>query len=440
MKRILWCAALALGVVVLAFATDQGTLQVLSVLGAVGMLGMATSISEIRQDTTPANRLVRGVSNRLSKFRSSEFALDTVFRRLSARNDTSAKAILHEWQEDDEIPYADTVDGATVAGAAAGSVAVTVDNGARWLADDLIYCPDNATTPGKTLWIASKSTNVLTVYAVDGVSDTAFGTVPAFADAEKFKRMGNAKEEKSNASDSRATMPADFSNQCETQDAVLGISAIRLLSDNYTREHDWERSEDNTLWDFRRKTEANAVFGNRGAIADPSTGKTRHFQDGLVRYFSTNDLNYTTGSLTEAQMIGFMRTVFSGNNGSNTRLLFSCPALTEDLHKVLASTTTLRGTRDETVMGIVATGIKYAQYKLMIIDWQNGENLGKTNYGLIIDPANAGYRPYRTMQRKNVSDADVDGRDVQWIETQCVEVTKEKTHAVMRDTATDSFG
>ena len=43
------------------------------------------------------------------------------------------------------------------------------------------------------------------------------------------------------------------------------------------------------------------------------------------------------------------------------------------------------------------------------------------------------------MKIKDVTDKDVDGRDQQWQEEATIEVRKEKTHAVIRDTATDSF-
>lgn len=398
----------------------------------------STLVGDLTDQNTPSDHKVRDVSNDLTYLRPSRYPMDTILRRMDTKKGAArATQVKVEWEEDESIPRADTVNGITTAGSSGASKAIVVDNGARWRKDDLIYLPDNATAPGAILYVAGVSGDTLTTYLVtDG--GTSHGTVPALADAEALKRMTNAKSEQSNASDSRATMPAQLFNYCGIIDAVVSESGTKAATKNYTVD-DRTRSEKNTLYDLRQSAEYNAIFGDRAVITDPTSGKKRHFSGGITRFLSTNDLTYTAGSLTEANLIDFMRQLFSGNSGSDQRLWFATPNQVAEIDKILASSSTLRGTRDEHVLGVLANGIKSSFGKCLLLNHQGLAEMGKTNYGLIVDPAHLRRRPLRPMTKKVIGDNDVDGKSWQWIEECTIEVRYEATHAVVRDTATDSF-
>jgi hypothetical protein len=407
----------------------------LSLLG----FGLGTTYaSDLTDAGTPSDHKIRDVSMDLTWLRPSRYPLDTILRRADVKRGMKrAKQIKVEWEEDDTLPRADAVNGATGAGAAGASVAVTVDNGSYWRKDDLVYLPDNGTSPGGVLWVAGVSGNVITVYFVTP-GGTSFGTVPALADNEVLKRMSNAKHEHANASDSRVTYPGTLYNYTQIFDAVVAVSGTKLATENYT-EADMARSEKQSLYDLRQTAEYSSIFGDRALITDPTSGKQRSFMGGITYYLSSNDLTYTAGSLTEANLIDMMRQLFSGNAGSDIRYWFPTPNQTAEIDKVLASTSTLRGTRDEKQLGVRCKSITSSFGKVFLFNHQGLAEMGKTNWGLIIDPAHVRRRPLRPMKTKQIEDNDVDGKAEQWIEEVSQEVRYEATHAVVRDTATDSF-
>src|SRR5690606_17435751 len=100
---------------------------------------------------------------------------------------------------------------------------------------------------------------------------------------------------------------------------------------------------------------------------------------------------------------------------------------------------TLQSSRGERVLGVEATRVHSTFGDVMLINHPGLALLGKVNWGLILDPANIRRVPLIDMKTKNVQDNDVHGKEKQWYEVATIEVHKEKTHAVVRDTATDGF-
>jgi len=408
------------------------------------LLGQVTSVEDITEQSTPDEHKVRDVSMTLSKLRPDVFTLDTIMRRMEASNNgmptEDASAVKIEWEEDDVIPYKTTVDGATTAGSPGDPVTVTVDDQNVIKPADQIYLPENSTDSGAILLAESVSGNDVTVRRVDQeTSESSYGTVPALADGEKLRVSSRAKTEQDTASVAQGTMPNQLYNYTQILDAVVSASNTRMATENYT-EADWDRNRNNNLFELRRKIENAAVFGNRGIYTHPTTGKQIQMMGGIVRYLESNDLTYSMGSLTEGNLIDFAQQMFSGNNGSRLRWWFSTPNQTAEIDKILIDSGTLQSTRDENVLGVEATRIHSSFGDFMLINNQNFAEMGKTNYGLILDPMNFRRRTLRNMTiNRNVQDNDIDGRADQWIEEFTVEVRKESTHGVVRDSSTDSF-
>lgn len=429
--KMLRIALAVIGCLLLVFVLPW---SVASLAGSTILFG--TVITDATQTNTPSAHLPPDMSITLTKYRPDLFPMDTIMRRLDTkRSVVRAKQRKVEWEEVGYIPRGDAANGASGAGASGAAVTFTVDNGGYFRKDDLLYLPDNATAPATTLLVTAVSGNDLTVRAI---GSSAYGTVPAIADNEVVKRLGNAKEEFSDASASRAMTPSQFYNYTEIFDAVVGVSGTRKATQNYG-EHDFSRMQGDAMFDFRYSLELTGIFGKRSIIPDANSQKTRTTMGGIVSYLSSNDLNYTAGSLTEANLIDFCKQIFSGNAGAKVRLLFTTPNLTAEIDKILISSSTLQSTRDEKVLGVSATRIHSTFGDLMLINHYGLEEMGKSNWGLVVDPQNVRRRPMRPMTTKDVTDKNKDGEAKQWLEECSLEVRYEKTHAVVRDTATDSF-
>lgn len=436
---------LALGLALLACmaATSWIGIAGVSWLALPLVLG-ATQISDMTETSTPDEHQPRDVSMTLAKLRPDVFTLDTIMRRMEASSNgmptKPAKQIKVEWEEDDTIEYETTANGATTAGTAGNSVDIEVADSNVVKEKDTLYLPDNSNAQGCVLWASSVSGTTVTAYRVNmDNSETSFGTVPAIADGEAIKVLSRAKTEQDSASDAQGTMPAQLYNYTQILDQVVGASETRLATENYT-EDDWSRNRNNNLWEFRRKLENAQVFGERMKFTDPDSGKQVTMMGGITRFIDTNDITYSSGSLDESTVIDIAKQVFSGNNGSRLRWWFTTPNLTAELDKILIASGTLQSTRDENVLGVEATRVHTSFGDLMLINNQAFEEIGKSNYGLILDPMNVRRRTLRNMKiNRNVQANDIDGRADQWIEEATIEVRKEVTHAVTRDSATDSF-
>ena len=434
-RKHLAFAFAALAVLTLALTAYGGGLSPFAVqlagLMAGGLALGATMQTDITTDSTDEAHLVRDVSGELTYLRPDLYPMDTILRRSEInRGKKKAEQFKVEWEESDIIPRIDTVDGAATAGTGGSAKTVAVANGGRWRANDLVYLPDNATAPGAVLIVNGVSGNSLELYRVDDTD------VPALADAETLRRLGNAKEEMSKASLPRAKGVDQLYNITEISDAVIGVSGTRLETKNYTV-NDYDRAAKETLYDYRSSLEYKALFGKR---QNKLYGSTRIRTMGGITYFlQSNDLTYSAGSLAEADLIDISQAVFSGNSGSRVRLWFMTPNQTAEIAKILIKTETLSSTRKETVLGVKATRVTSPFGDLMLINHQGMEEMGKSNYGLIVDPAHIRRRPLRQMRKKDVTSPDVDGREEQWLEEATLEVRYEATHAVVRDAATDSF-
>jgi hypothetical protein len=418
-------------------------------LGVIGLLPFmlgATQVGDITEQSTPDEHLVRDVSVTLSKLRPDRFALDTVMRRMEASNTgmptEDATNTKIEWEEDDVIEYQTTLSGSTTAGNAGQSVDLTVNDSGVIRPKDMLYLPDNSNDPGAVLWVPQNgvSGTTITVYRLNmDNSESSFSTVPATSDGEDIRVLSRGKTEQDNASEAQGTMPAQLYNYCQILDQVVAASETRMATENYTEE-DWSRNRDNNLFEFRRKLENAQVFGERMELTDPDTGKDLRFMGGITSFLSTNDLNYSAGGLTEGDLITFARKIFSGNNGSQLRFWFTTPNQQEEIDKILINSSTLQSSRDENVLGVEATRLHTSFGDLMFILNQGFAEIGKTNWGLILDPANVRRRSLRNMKiNRNIQANDIDGRADQWIEECSIETRKEVTHGVVRDSSTDAF-
>jgi len=418
-------------------------------LGALALLPFmlgATQVSDITEQSTPDEHLKRDVSVTLSKLRPDRFALDTVMRRMEATNTgmptepaTNTKV---EWEEEDVIAYQTSADGSTTAGNAQQSKTITVNDNNVIRPKDMLYLPNNSSDAGAVLWVPKGGTSgtSVDVYRLNmDNSESQFGTVPAIDDNEEIRVLSRGKTEMDRASEPQGTMPATLYNYCQILDQVVSASETRMATENYTEE-DFSRNRDLNLFEFRRKLENAQVFGERMELTDPDTGKDLRFMGGITSYLSTNDLTYTSGSLTEGDLITFARKLFSGNNGSQLRFWFTTPAQQEEVDKILINSSTLQSSRDENVLGVEATRLHTSFGDLMFILNQGFEEVGKTNWGLVLDPMNIRRRTLRGMKiNEDVQDNDIDGRADQWLEEASIEVRKEMTHGVVRDNSTDAF-
>ena len=250
-------------------------------------------------------------------------------------------------------------------------------------------------------------------------------------------KITSAKEEASSRGTSVSVFPDQFFNYAFINDELVGISGTRKFTSNYGGVHDWARNQDRALLNLRRNAEIASLLSPRFR-GTPGTNELR-LSNGAANYITSNRITYTAGSLTESILLDWMNQIFWGNNGSDVRLFFPTPALALSISKILASSNGLRWDRSSNVLGVTATKIEYGNAKLMMMPSQELTEHGKTQWGIILDPANVSRVPYRELQTLKTDGSDlVDADYVRWLEEWTIQVDKETTHGIVYDSATDA--
>jgi hypothetical protein len=348
-----------------------------------------------------------------------------------------AERVKVEWATDVSYPRLDTIAASSNAGAAGATVDLTVANVSMWRIDDIIFTPQDSSTPPLLVQTVTTATNILTVRAL-GIKSTAnptgYGTVPAFAEGTIIAWLGNSKHEGFETSYSRSSTPDYDFNFCELSDTIVDITLTRKNTKNYTV-HDWNRERAKQLKEFRRSLEYKLWFGYRSEVKDPvDSSKDRWTMHGITRYI-TRTLEYdkdATGTrITEAMLVDWVASVFSGNDGSKNRILFADTWLMAELEKT--ALLNRRNLKNTVVLGVQVGYIETSFGKLGLKHHRGFNEMGKDHYGVIVDMEQIHRKELMAMERVPLAlKGQGKNKDAeQYFEQATVELRKPSTHAII---------
>lgn len=430
---LMWLVV-AVGSFASALATEVGA-------GSLSVLGAGTAIKQVSESTIPATNKVREVSLSLTYIAPSRYPLDTIRRRAAARGKmvrvpSNARNVKHEWFEADVIPRASTVNG-TVSGGSTSDT-VVVDDAYVFRKGDLAYLPDNSAAAGHILFVEAVSANglSLTVSRVNtSASEDTFQNTVAIGDGEAIYKLGPGHQEASTVGNGIGTYAVPKYNFYQIKDQVIDYSGTKRATSEYGI-NSVDLSERQALLDYRRSMEVNSIFGQR--FDGSFSSQDIRFQHGITQYITSNLITYTAGSMTEANIIDWMKQLFADNNGSAVRYWFPTPTQQTEVTKLVANSNGLRWDRDTEVLGLKCGRIKSDFGELYMFPSQELEEHGKTNWGLVLDPANVGWVTLRDLKRMDGSTPGADSTVTRWLEESTLEVNHEATHGIIYATATDS--
>jgi len=265
------------------------------------------------------------ISNVITKVRPDQFPLDTIMRKTGIVGDCPSETF--KFYSSKVRGVTDTLT-AEHTQADVKSAEIEVTNTHIWLVDDTGMFP-NITVDSKEFRFkvtAVDTTNdKITILAINGTGAAGVGTgeyVPALANASKFSRIGSAKGELDAQNTPYANFLEDTSNyvqifMCQVEES--------LIDKQHLKEVQWNINDFKTdaIYDMRRMSELTMLFGfPKYELFDPIANKTVNLMGG-ARHFITGTISYghdTAG--TNATFNSWGNSIFSGNNGSDTRLLF----------------------------------------------------------------------------------------------------------------------
>lgn len=324
--------------------------------------------------------------------------LDTMLRYAKKRKTNS---IVVEWVSVDSKPFESVTTAAwvlpeTPALDNAVNVEITVQNPSVFAKTSTILVPGingynefGVETP-KTplmLYVKKKEGAKLTVLAVNGgvIANVKARYVPSIPLGTELKRMGRAAQEKDVQTESSSVNPTKESNYIQTFKCQVDETYWMKRQDKSV---DWNKDDQNDMavFEWRQEMEATHLAGVKGITYDDSENKGDVYTaNGLIRYIGS-EYEYASTGWTKDDFVKLTKQAFTGNNGSEKRVLFMNSDLMEEISLI-----EVQDQRDITKGTEVHWGIEFTSFrtnfgKVLCIHHEQLDRLGIK--GVLIDPQN----------------------------------------------------
>jgi hypothetical protein len=199
-----------------------------------------------------------------------------------------ALSTIHEWMEDSLLPNTDSLNQTVYSPDAQNATALTVQNGVRFQAGDLVR-PDAST---EVMQVTAVAGNVITV--VRGYGATTKATL---TNGKRLFILGNAALEGADASNARFTLRARKSNFTQIFSATVEVSGSMRAARQHGIDDELEYQKQERLRELLRDLE-NCVINGVSAASNPQgTSTIRRSMNGIIRAMTTNQYVPNSGGI-----------------------------------------------------------------------------------------------------------------------------------------------
>lgn len=351
------------------------------------------------------------LSRDITQFNPDRFPLDTITREyLKKKKGAESQKVIY-YQKSTK-PFKDTLDssaqGAGSADSAPASANTASANNAvlyiwvkvmtpsTWRTKDTLVMRDlNITEVVGTgtsfksdvvFQVAEKKDTALKLVPISGMKNSLGKfIVPTFAATDVLYRLGNAMSEKAMTTEPFAVYPDEFEQYCQNFMAMIEETTFASIT---AKKPDWDMNdmEIENIYSMRGEMEASFLFGEKFEIKAGSD--TTLFTGGIVRSID-KELHYGTNGnkvLTKEQYTAWMKSLFTGNNGSKSRVLFAGAGLIEAISLLRETYKTMQNnTNMETFLGVKCTSIVSDFGTLKIVHNPILDETGWSDRGIAID-------------------------------------------------------
>lgn len=395
------------------------------------------------------NLLRPEISNVITKVRPDIFPLDTILRKVGHVGKCDSREYKFYSSAVRGVPDVLTAEH-TQADTETATISVT--NIQIWLPDDVGFFPDVLDNDGAEIRFkvvsVDNSGSTIEIVAVNGVGSGGAGSgdyLPTLPTASKFSRIGNAKGEIDAQNTPYANMPTDTYNyvqifMCQVEESLLDLQHNKEVEFNI---NDFQTD---AIYDMRRMAEMSMIFGYpQQDVFDPVAQKNVDLMGG-ARHFITKTISYFTDVAgTNATFNSWGKTIFAGNNGSYTRMLFAGNGLVEYLMNIPVIEKQLDANKTEMIAGVKFKLIETFFGDLLLRRHQAFDDVpidateSYTNYGLVLDMDNVERRirrPTETIELKLDETGQRRVKANRILEEWTVAFRNEETHAWIEGAAT----
>lgn len=426
---------------VLAFLTGMAGIKIADIV----VPGIST-VEDAKEESTLDD--INYISKKITEIRPAMTPIDTIMR--SVNDNQKIDTETYEYYKVGTKGVYDTVstaytrtdDGEEVA----ALVVSNTDN--IWSVDDTIYVPGVTGRDDKGLMLlvnkVTRATSTLSVQAVNGPDglNTKVGkrVVPTIAAGTKIYRMGKAGSELDAQTTPYTMLPEKDFNYCQIFMAQVEESNYQKMR---KKEVEWNFSDLERLnvYDMRMTEEASFLWGYRHKVFDLEGNDWKYTTGGMWRDV-TKSLEYGTGgtnrTISKTQYINWAKQIFTGNSGSEKRLMFYGGQLGASLHEIEEWQKQLQATSTEVVFGLTFKKI-VTNFGILLAYYHPLFSLyGYDDYGLVLDINNVEKRSNKLMsidelKLKESGQRNTTGNFIS--ESSCVVARYIDTHAIISPAA-----
>ena len=314
-----------------------------------------------------------------------------------------------EWNEDEAMPRLTTLSASATSAATAFGVTADI-----FRVGDLV----RITETGEAIEVTATAAGAVT--ATRSIGSVA---VASATSAAELYIVANANVEGSTLREIKYPQLVTASNYCEIVQTPFGVTGTENATKHYGGP-ELARLQAKFGIEHARTLEQIFFFGARDLN---STNK--RFCGGLKEFISTN-ITADTGGLAEADLQTFLRSGF--RYGSQRKVLFCSPKVIVAIEG-FARTNLRVNDNAAAKYGIEMKTYVSGQGTVDLVmkrDWNDSTVYG--GYAFLVDMDNVKMRPLRDVKLKeNVQAPDYDGRKDQYISEIGLQVTHERTHALL---------
>ena len=378
-----------------------GTIAIGGLIGSITgtSLAFAAAAGTTTSETSTTETIAAGsselldntISKKITELKPSANPLDTILREIGEA--TPIKSWEYEYYYVDQKGITDTIKtafSATNGSAPENTVHEIYINAPHiWNVDDNIMFVDVLNSADKPLVLhiveTTPSASRLTVLPLNGNGTNGFD-LPALAQGKTIVRIGNAKAEMDVQTAPYQAYPQKTSNFCQIHMAQIEESIYAAL---HEKEVKWDLNDHRlqALYDLRRSMELTSLFGVKKKVYDP-IGRDYKYMTGGITSYITKGLSYSEATLTanaNKVFTGWGKSIFTGNSGSEKRVLFGGGTFMSDLMSIPTVQKQIEAKSTEVVWGITFKKIDTGFGELLVKYHPLFDEVGYIEKGLVLD-------------------------------------------------------
>jgi hypothetical protein len=344
------------------------------------------------------------------------------------------------WGEIAVIPFQDTVATGFAGGATSGTI--TVNNVNMWTRNCQLKVQGRVYGTGEDLVVfvnaVDTTTDTLTLlsFANDGAEN-----IPLIAADDQITRMGTANAELEVKREAVMQSPVSDFNYAQKFITSVVYSNWLMMTQLFTN-YSFSLITNLALQDFRYGQEFSFMFGIRSKISatKPAGGTETIIATGGLTEYIDQTIEYGTGggntTVTETDIVDWMKEMRVGNNGSDTRYLFAGSELISPLNKGVMNDSTRFVQKDyDTVYGLSFT-VLYSFFGTINVMY--APLMDQTEYrdrGFLLDMQFVDkfvFQPFRETKVDLWKLRESDAQSIDMVETCGLVLRNTDTHFVMK--------